>query len=59
MVIGSDFVELMVSSDGPDSDFISIQMEDDGLHGDGFANDNIYGATIPSWCYYIRAMKKH
>tara|TARA_Y100000817_G_C16855640_1_gene543878 strand:+ start:402 stop:2813 length:2412 start_codon:yes stop_codon:yes gene_type:complete len=60
-VIGSDFVELMVSSDGPDSDFISIQMEDDGLHGDEFANDNIYGATIPyhgegdEISYYIRA----
>jgi len=32
----------------PDGDQSLIPMHDDGLHGDGAADDGVYGATIPS-----------
>ena len=60
-VEGADLVELLVTISGYRSRFISVPMLDDGVHGDGEANDKIYGATIPFQDgsshvkYYIRA----
>ena len=45
----------------PAANFSSIAMADDGLHGDGLANDGEFGATIPAQAvntiveFYIRA----
>ena len=31
--------------------FTRVQMYDDGLHGDGAANDNVFGGTVPATAY--------
>ncbi len=48
-------------ADGLGKSFETVEMFDDGLHGDGFANDNRYGAAIPPFpsqttvVYYFEA----
>lgn len=48
---------------GLDGVFERIQMFDDGMHGDGQADDNIYGAEIPAYSsgnyvrYYVEAIQ--
>ena len=60
-VEGAGSVELMATTNPYNSRFISIPMYDDGAHGDGEANDNIFGALVPFQAggshvkYYIRA----
>lgn len=54
-------VDLMVSTNGYSSHFETLEMFDDGLHGDGEAADGTYGAFVPYTLldddvrYYIRA----
>ncbi|RIK84024.1 MAG: hypothetical protein DCC68_02405 [Planctomycetota bacterium] len=43
-VSASVFYRLSTASPGP---FTQVVMFDDGLHGDGDANDGVFGATIP------------
>jgi hypothetical protein len=58
---GADLVELLVTTKDNSGLFISVPMVDDGTQGDGEANDNIFGATVPfedggsHVKYYIRA----
>ena len=60
-VTGAGSVELMVTINEGNSHFVSVSMNDDGLHDDGNANDNIFGAVVPFQTngnhvkYYIRA----
>ncbi len=48
-------------ADGSPGNFIEVQMLDDGLNGDGAANDGVYGATLPARSnstiieYYVQA----
>ena len=54
-------VELMVTINEYSTFFQSIEMYDDGMHNDGFENDNVYGALVPYFSngehikYYVRA----
>ena len=54
-------VELMVTTSPYGAHFESVEMHDDGLHQDGGASDQVYGAYIPYFSngihvkYYIRA----
>ena len=54
-------VELMITINPYSTFFQSIEMYDDGMHNDGYENDNIYGALVPYFSdgehikYYIRA----
>jgi hypothetical protein len=58
---GADLVELLVTTNDNSGLFISVPMVDDGTQGDGEANDNLFGATVPFEAggshvkYYIRA----
>ena len=60
-VTGAGTVELMATDNSFPSNFTSIEMFDDGEHGDGAENDNLFGAVIPFQDtgshikYYIRA----
>ena len=42
----SNLVAILLYSSG--SEFIEVEMFDDGLHNDGAAGDNVYGANIPA-----------
>ena len=60
-IIGADSVELMATISEANAHFSSTPMFDDGQHGDGEAEDGIFGAVIPFQSngdhvkYYIRA----
>ncbi len=60
-ITGTVSVELLATNNSFPAHFISIPMFDDGEHGDGAANDNVFGAVIPfqdsgdNVKYYIRA----
>ena len=54
-------VELMITINEYSTFFQSIEMYDDGMHNDGYENDNVYGALVPYISngehikYYVRA----